>query len=224
MGCQVKLGGVRLTSERGVHVTLGPPNIGGEGPATSCYIVLHSSTSRKCRVTRGGSLIACHMSPITRRGGTSVRVGCGLLCGPWKKAGRSLTAFVSSLIISRPNVGKEERKRLRATRSSGYARPLLEPTNLFVERPFPAPPFLPSPDLPRKTYKGIGDAVVMDCIGIHHNLLEYVHATTNWFTSCTRSAPISKSWKVCYNLAALVASPTRTYTELYGVTTGYNRL
>jgi len=35
---------------------------------------------------------------------------------------------------------------------------------------------------------------------------------------------ISKSWKVCYNLAALVASPTRTYNELYGGTTGYNRL
>ena len=35
---------------------------------------------------------------------------------------------------------------------------------------------------------------------------------------------ISKSWKVCYNLAALVASPTRAYNELYGVTTGYNEL
>ena len=39
-----------------------------------------------------------------------------------------------------------------------------------------------------------------------------------------RKRDISKSWKVCYNLAALVASPTRTYNELYGVTTGYNRL
>ena len=35
---------------------------------------------------------------------------------------------------------------------------------------------------------------------------------------------ISKSWKVCYNLAALVTSPTRAYNELYGVTTGYNGL
>jgi len=35
---------------------------------------------------------------------------------------------------------------------------------------------------------------------------------------------ISKLWKVCYNLAALVASPTRAYNKLYGVTMGYNGL
>jgi len=56
--------------------------------------------------------------------------------------------------------------------------------------------------------------------------VSWVFITSVFFSPpcfCPREYPsISKSWKVCYNLAALVASPTRAYNELYGVTTGYN--